>query len=511
MNHSVSRAVRWLSPTLKLTALLGISSALSAQDVGYVGPGLAGCGASTGALTVTESKPQNKVWFADNRWWAGLWNSTALEFRIHKLDPVTHGWFDTGVAIENRKDSHFDALAFGTKLYIVSHEYSTGPGSPGDPILLLRYTYAGGTYALDAGFPLTIGDSATESAMIERDGTGRLWAVWKQSLRVYHTYTLGSETLWATPAPLPGSTTDFDPDDICAIQKFGNRVGVMWNDNVQADFLFQYHNDADAPTTWSPVEVVWDGQSDDHINLAAGTGGRVFATIKNDNEDVVLAVRSTAGVWNRFPIIDGDIPSERLSRPIVLLNETDQTVQVFASFGGAIYKKSSPMGTISFAPGLGTLVMRDADGLLNNPTSTRQNITPQTGLVVLAANLSQAGNYWSHQVAGVSPGLTLNPPTPGTAGVQNTFVVNGVVPNAVVSFLASPTTGTKLITRPTCPSGIPTGLGNTVVVLGNAKANASGTATLNISVSAGLAGKTYYLQVVEAAQCRASNRVTEVF
>ena len=50
MNHSVSRAVRWLSPTLKLTALLGISSALSAQDVGYVGPGLAGCGASTGEI-----------------------------------------------------------------------------------------------------------------------------------------------------------------------------------------------------------------------------------------------------------------------------------------------------------------------------------------------------------------------------------------------------------------------------------------------------------------------------
>ena len=511
MNHSVSRAVRWLSPALRLTALMGITTALGAQDVGYVGPSLAGAGPTVGMPTVTESKPENKVWFNDNRWWAGMWSSTALAFRIHRLDPVTHNWLDTAVPIDARPDSHFDALPNGNKLYILSHEFSTGPGKPGKPIVFLRYTYASGAYTLDAGFPMTIGDCATEAATIERDSTGRLWAVWKQSLRVYHTYTLGSETVWATPAVLPGCTTDFDADDICAIQRFGSRVGVMWEDNTQKNFLFTYHNDADAPTTWSPIEIPWAGMADDHINMAAGSGGRLFAAIKNDNEDLVLAVRSTTGVWTQYPIIDGDNPAERLSRPTLLLNETDQTVQVFASFGGAIYKKSSPMGTISFAPGLGTLVMRDADGLLNNPTSTRQNLTPQMGLVVLAANLSQAGNYWSHQVPGVSPELTLLPPTPGTAGVMNSFVVNGVVPNAVVSFLASPTTGTKLITRPTCPSGIPTGLGNTVIVLGNAKANASGTATLNISVSSNLAGKTYYLQVVEAAQCRASNRISEVF
>lgn len=510
MKEQTSRAAGRYA-ALRLAALLGLSSALAAQDVGYIGPSLLGSGPTVGNRAVTESKPENKVWFHDNRWWASLWSSSALAFRIHRLDQSTHAWIDTGVVVESRRDSHCDALRDGAKLYILTHEFASG-GAPGDPILLQRYSYAAGAYVQDAGFPITIGDSSTETATIEKDSTGKLWAVWKQSLRVYYSYSLGSDTLWSVPAPLPGSATDFDPDDICAIQRFGgNKIGVMWNDNVQADFLFAVHVDGQAPETWLPTEVAWDGQSDDHINLAAGTGGRVFAAVKNDNEDVMLLVRSTTGLWERFPVVDGNILSERLSRPIVLLNEVDKTVQVFASFGGAIYKKSSSMSTIAFAPGVGTLVMRDADGLLNDPTSTRQNITTASGLVVLAANLSQTGNYWHHEVAGVSPALVLNPPTPGTAGVQNTFVVSGATPNKPMAFYASLITGTQVIARPTCPAGIQTGLGLPLTLMGNARANASGVATLSLVVPASAAGKTYHVQVIEAAQCRASNRIAEVF
>jgi hypothetical protein len=510
MKERASYNARGVAAALPLAALLVLGSALAAQDVGFVGPSLAGSGPTVGNTTVTESKPQNKVWFHDKKWFASMWSSSALGFRIHRLDANTHAWIDTGVAVESRRDSHSDVMLDGTKLYIITHEYASG-GSPGDPILLLRYSYVAGNYVQDVGFPVTIGDSSTESASIEKDSTGKLWAVWKQSLRVYYSYSLGSDTLWSVPAPLPGSTTDFDPDDICAIQRFGgNKIGVMWNDNVQADFLFAVHVDGQSPTTWLPNEVAWDGQSDDHINLAAGSGGKVYAAVKNDNEDVYLLTRSTAGVWTRFLVSD-DNPANRLSRPIVLLNEPEQTIQIYASFGGAIYKKTSPIGAIAFEPGLGTLVMRDADGLLTNPTSTRQNITPATGLVVLAANGSQAGNYYHHEIPPVVPPLVLNVPTPGTAGVQNTFVATGAAANAVVFFLSSPTTGTKVVNLGACPSGVQTGLGNTVVLLGSTRANASGVATLTVNVAVGAAGRTLQLQAIETGACRVSNRVAEAF
>ena len=47
------------------------------------------------------------------------------------------------------------------------------------------------------------------------------------------------------------------------------------------------------------------------------------------------------------------------------------------------------MGSIAFGPGQGTVIMDDADGNLNNSTSTKQNVSPTTGLVVLASSGKQ--------------------------------------------------------------------------------------------------------------------------
>jgi trimeric autotransporter adhesin len=86
--------------------------------------------------------------------------------------------------------------------------------------------------------------------------------------------------------------------------------------------------------------------------------------------------------------------------------------------GGPIYEKTSPLASISFAPGLGTPVIKDADATVNNATSTKQNVDASTGLVVAAAGSS--GHYWHNflPLGGGGPA----PPTP--------------------SFTASPTTGT---------------------------------------------------------------------
>jgi hypothetical protein len=116
---------------------------------------LAGAGPSIGSPSVTESKPESKVWFNDNIWWASLWSPGAQAFHIHRLNRVSHAWVDTGVLVDPRPDSHSDALWDGTKLYIATHEFATAGGRPGDPLVLMRYSYAPATdtYTTDAGFP----------------------------------------------------------------------------------------------------------------------------------------------------------------------------------------------------------------------------------------------------------------------------------------------------------------------------------------------------------------------
>src|SRR5688572_8298945 len=147
---------------LGLAAIVGLNSLASSQ-VGYQGPSLNSVGPMVGTPEPTAAKPESKLWFNDKTWWASMWSASAQAVRIHRLNALDHTWVDTGVEIDVRPDSHSDTLQDTTKLYIASHEFSHGPGGdPGEPQLFLRYSYAAGAYTLDPGYPVAIGDSATE-------------------------------------------------------------------------------------------------------------------------------------------------------------------------------------------------------------------------------------------------------------------------------------------------------------------------------------------------------------
>lgn len=518
MVERASRAAGALVSALRLAALVGLGSALAAQDVGYRGPSLVGSGPSVGIPSVTASKPESKLWFHDGSWWGSLWSSTGLAFHIHRLDPLSHTWLDTGVALDARPDSHGDALSDGTKLYFASHEYATGVGVPGALLLLSRFSYATATdtYSLDPGFPATIGDSTTETLVIDKDSTGTLWAAWKQASRVHFAHSVGSDEVWSKPAILPENTSDFDEDDICSLIHFRDKIGVMWSDQLLNSYFFSTHQDGAPDSDWSPVEQATIGESEDHIHLEADSTGRVFAVVKNGLDEIKLLVRDVAGSWQQHLVSTGP---EGFTRPIVLLDEEARRIHVFAtvgptSLGGAIQRKSTSLDAIAFAPGQGTLVIQDGGGrVVNNVTSTKQNLTSVTGRVVLAANLTTAGNTWHDEVAGVPAGngLLLASPSPGLAGVLNTFTVTGATPRAVVSFFASPRAGSRLILPSRCSGGILSALGLPRILLKSTRANASGVATVLVLVSTTAAGQTYHLEALEAASCRVSNKVVQQF
>src|SRR5262249_45964622 len=139
--------------------------------------------------------------------------------------------------------------------------------------------------------------------------------------------------------------------------------------------------------------------------------------------------------------------------------------------GGTMHTKVSPLSTIAFGPGVGTIVMQDGSGLLlNNATSTKQHVTPATGIVVLAANTTTGGNTWHHEVAPVT-GLALAV-APGNAGTQNAMTVTGATPNVTLGYYTAQSTGTSVISRPNCPAGITIGLAQPYFLLGTARSNA---------------------------------------
>ena len=118
-------------------------------------------------------------------------------------------------------------------------------------------------------------------------------------------------------------------DDNSALIAFGgNKIGLMWSNQAGSNYAmwFSVHQDGAADTTWSTPEKALQGPSDadDHINLKSlhtDGSGRVFAATKTSNSSssaalIMLAVRSSTGVWSRHPIANvRDCPN----RPMVLI------------------------------------------------------------------------------------------------------------------------------------------------------------------------------------------------
>jgi PKD repeat protein len=381
----VGAVVFWLSHATAAKAAPG--------DIGFEGP-------STGTINaITGEKPESKDWWNDGSWWASMWSPSAGAYHIFRLNTADQSWVDTGTQLDNRGSSRADTLwdASSGKLYVSSHVFSTGSSS-GSPARLYRFSYDAGTdsYALDSGFPVQIGNYKTEALTIAKDTTGQLWATWKQGTTFVVNASVCNpgcnDAVWGTPftPTAPGTKTTFNSDDISAVIAFAGKVGVFWTNQTNGTDYFAVHEDSSPDTSWSGENALsGSGLADDHINMKTDSSGRVYAVVKTSREGstdplILLLVRSASGTWTSTTVAQ---KRDHHTRPIVELDEAGQTIHVFATSpesGGLIYEKTSPMGSIAFPAGKGTVVMKNADAELNNVSSTKQNVSAATGLVVLA-------------------------------------------------------------------------------------------------------------------------------
>ena len=389
----------------------------AAGDIGFVGPSTSGDGSAA-----TGEKPESKLWWNDGAWWAVLFHTSSQTHHIFRLDRSTEQWVDTGTIVDNRPKTRSDVRWDGTRLYVSSHvraSSSTGAAS-GNPARLYRFSYdaATRTYTRDTGFPVQITSYSTETLTIDKDSTGVLWATWTQGSKVYVNNTTGGDAVWGTPFVLPvAAAANLSSDDISAVVSFGDgRTGVMWSNQAASAIYFAEHVGGTSRSTWDVTRTAVQGpnSSDDHINLKAlqaDASGRVFAAIKTGLDDagasssapliMLLARDPSTGDWSSYPV--GRI-RDCHTRPVLLLDSEQQTLYVFMTapdsgcpytgYPGTIFMKSSPMDAIAFPEGRGTPIIRDATSPnLNNVTTTKQDVTSATGMVVLASN-DATQRYW---------------------------------------------------------------------------------------------------------------------
>jgi uncharacterized repeat protein (TIGR01451 family) len=391
-------------------------------DVGWIDHSFA----AAGVVNPSAEKPQSKLWFQDGLWWGALYEPSASAFTIHRFDWATDTWINTSTVIDAREDAYIDTLWDGSRLYTISHGISSGTAADSAEVRRYSYNSLTQTYSLDAGFPVTVSTGGMEAAVIAKDSTNTLWITFTQNGDIYVSHSNGADNIWVAPYILPFvSEADAQVDDISSIIRFGgNKIGVMWSNQNTEAFYFAVHVDGTADTLWT-LEIALQGPyiADDHINLKTDSAGRIYAAVKTSVGDnpaalpteslVRLLVRQPSAAWAWYNV--GRV-SESHTRPLVLIDEATASIFVFAtlptgsSTQGEIRYKESRMSSIAFVEGAGTqFIYNSAHEFINNVSSTKQNITCASGVLVIADD--NGNNFYHHNKGPCGLGVVL-PPTP---------------------------------------------------------------------------------------------------
>jgi hypothetical protein len=299
--NDVSTMIRLQSLAVASCLWLSWLCARGLADIPFAQPVI-----QTGVAAATQDKPQCKVWYAHERWWAWLPSRDGSAVyvrgpsgwvRLHHLDHHLSGmpgqadvWPDAdtprAVLVGN------DRLATAELVY--------------DPI---ERTYHPGRQRHEFRMTTTVHrdksdrlDESLETATICRDGSGRWWIAYDRGRSIHVLWTKDSEGVsWSEPSTLAG---DLMPDDICSLYALSDRIGVIWSDQRQESVVAREHLSSSDPERWTAPVYVQQGlaNADDHLHCAVDHRGVLFVASKNSVDQIgkeqhVLRVRRNDGVW----------------------------------------------------------------------------------------------------------------------------------------------------------------------------------------------------------------------
>ncbi len=354
--------------------------------------------------------PESKLWWHDNYWWASLWNDSLNSHTIHQYNFPTSSWRNTGVTIDDRSGSKSDVLSDGNKLFIASHIFSNTAqsASAANAARLYRYSYSNSdtSYSLDAGYPVLINSSKSNSLVLTKDTASRLWITWVDSGAIMINHSSGDDATWATPFSLPNQTDTTTWEDVSSIITFGDSIGIFWTNQSTENVHFAVHAAADSVHIWQEEDVVDNEDEDggleeiisDEINLAA-YNGIVYSVVQSseaEDEDpqIIVFRRNAANSWEHFTFGVGD---DNHRQALAVIDTSGQKLHVFAGSRQSsieyIYHKSAPLSTLSFPSGQGTSFIASASDIRINKISASKQLAGNQSGILIQANDQTTRNY----------------------------------------------------------------------------------------------------------------------
>ena len=329
----------------------------------------------------TGDKPQSKVWFHDETWWAVLPNMDGT--KLWQL--VGSKWVNV-LHLSDSSNIRADTRAIGNVTQILLYQ---GWNSQ---LVSVEYDDKNKKYVPWNLRPYAISiqlEKAGETATIDIDTSGRMWLASDDETKIHVRWSDSPYDNWSEPIVI---ATGISADDICAISTFPDgSTGVLWSNQKTKRFGFRKHTQGTNPKIWTADEIpassssilLEGGMADDHLNIAVASDGTLYAAVKTSYDTkgyplIALLVRRPSGNWDIPYTID-----DEGSRGIVLLNEEENSLMIiYSSYRDhRIVFKISNTENISFGE-RSTLMSFNA----NNVTSTKQKYRNE--VVILASEES---------------------------------------------------------------------------------------------------------------------------
>ncbi|MFC1613847.1 hypothetical protein ACFL5K_00950 [Gemmatimonadota bacterium] len=284
-----------------------------------------------GTAYPTRDKPQSKIWYAHDSWWAwlpnggaggrlwrrgaeGVWNPQAhLDSSLIKLP----GRADVRASANG--DTVAAVLVEDSLLAVARLDWNPKPG---------RYEPVGEPVRWKAS-------SEVETVTIDRRGDGAFWVAYPEDVEEGRRIVARKIELSAGKSGQGEAVILAEglyKDEICAVVALEKgSTGVIWSDQHSEAVLFRTHCSQAPDSTWQAADTVAVGEktADDHLNFCrppAGAGPALLVATKTSLDSVglpllCLRVLDRQGLWHSVPFAPLQ-PAGHPSRPVALWRDS---------------------------------------------------------------------------------------------------------------------------------------------------------------------------------------------
>ncbi len=357
---------------------------------------------------------QSKVFYHDTQWWAVAFDEPENKWYIWKFNGASwakNTGLDKGAAFA------YDVVvnASANKIYLLAGHQTLSR--------FLRYSYIGGAWKIDAGFPVDMNDfvavDSDNPISLVQAKNGDLWIFRINAGVLQAKRSLASDggAKWLkTVAVKTGLQSTGGITDAVAFSTSGkNYIGVGYGENgaTNSRFGFLVHQLAGADSLWKDESgaLTFFGAERglNRISMTTDAEQNVYLFTQNTGVTVrnTLYKRSNLGVWKKFRVNSG---ARNWKTPALAIEATNKMLYLMGVNAQTLvgeYKSCGLGEEAQLDTASAKILFNVANGQFDNLSAPAANVNAASGLMIGADNIAANDIYYRHLVLGGTAPLSV--------------------------------------------------------------------------------------------------------